>query len=118
MRIDLNGGALYVICRGVPRFPAHLEAKAEAAQLAGPDEAKAFLTWWIEALRVRKYRHGATPSGEEWVQARRLLARYEPARLRKLAAHFLATYAAEQEHYPFLLRLFVHYLPNVEDDLG
>lgn len=118
MRIEDKGGALRVVVRGVPEFPAHLEAKAEAAALAGEAEDLRFLEWWREALRVRGYPFRARATGEERVQVRRLLGRHSGERLRVLAAEFLAGYGAENKDYPHMLRWFVAALPRVEEDLG
>src|SRR3990167_10955672 len=66
----------------IPSFPDSLRAKLEAAEEAGPDEAREFLSWWVPACQKRGFIHGRIANAEEIVHARRLLTKYTLPQLR------------------------------------
>jgi hypothetical protein len=85
----------------------------EAASLGGSiDEVGQFLTDW-ETICKHKNVPRARPTGEDKLQVKRMLARYAPDQLVKMADIFLGSEYAEplRGRYFHHMRLFAHYIP-------
>lgn len=98
---------------GVPPFPEHLMPSFEAASLGGNiDEVGQFLTDWA-TICAHKGVSRARATGEDRIQAKRLLAHHTPDQLVKMADIFLGSEYAEplRGRYFHHLRLFAHYIP-------
>lgn len=98
---------------GVPPFPARLMPVYEAASLGGAvNEVEEFLTDWA-TICAHKGVSRARATGEDRIQAKRLLAHHTPDQLVKMADIFLGSEYAEplRGRYFHHLRLFAHYIP-------
>ena len=113
IRIKDKGGYCIEVF-GVPSFPAHLEAAAEIMELAGEDEAEAFVNWWDHGCISRGYTHPGHVIPEEMKHARALLARTELERLKDYAVEFWIQYATLQMRGATLMRVFRASLPMIE----
>ncbi len=100
---------------GVPPFPERLMPSFEAASLGGGiDEVGQFLTDY-QTICGHKGIARARATGEDRIHAKRLLARYSPDMLLKMADIFLGSEWAEplRGRYFHHMRLFAHYVPQL-----
>jgi hypothetical protein len=108
-------GTTVIRLMGVPQFPDRLMPMYEAASLGGAvNEVEVFLTAW-QTICSHKGIVRARATGEDRIQAKRLLARHTPDQLAVLADIFLGSELAEplRGRYFHHLRLFAHHMPQL-----